>query len=55
MALALGRLVRAGYLAGTEYRQGNQPPGVAPDYLEIKVLERGLRTSGAWPPADPSR
>jgi hypothetical protein len=52
--LALGRLIRAGYLGGTEYRQGNQPPGVRPDYLEIKVFERGLRASGAWPSADPS-
>ena len=52
VSLAIGRLIRAGYLRGTEYRQGNQPPGVRPDYLEINVLERGLRASGAWPPAD---
>ncbi|MEA2825786.1 MAG: hypothetical protein QOG43_225 [Actinomycetota bacterium] len=49
LALALRRLIQAGYVAGTEYRRGNDDG--PPDYLELRLLERGLRASGAWPPA----
>lgn len=49
VALALRRLIQAGYVAGTEYRRGNDDG--PPDYVELRLLERGLRAAGAWPPA----
>ena len=49
VSLAVRRLVAAGYVAGTEYREGNESG--PPDFIELRLLERGLRASGAWPPA----
>ncbi|MEA2687358.1 MAG: hypothetical protein QOE93_2553 [Actinomycetota bacterium] len=48
ISLALRRLIEAGYVAGTEYREGNDPG--PPDFVELRLLERGLRAAGAWPP-----
>lgn len=44
--LALRRLVLADFVSVTEYREGTGGP---PRYLDIHLLERGLRTAGAWP------
>ena len=49
VSLALRRLVQAAYVAGTEYRRGDDDG--PPDFVQLHLLERGLRASGAWPPA----
>lgn len=46
IGLALRRLAKAGFVDATEYREGAGGP---PRFLDIQLLERGLRAAGAWP------
>ncbi len=46
VALALRRLVKADFIGATEHREGT---GGRPRFLNIVLLERGLRAAGAWP------
>jgi DNA-binding transcriptional ArsR family regulator len=46
--LALRRLLKANFVAATQYREGTGGPS---QFLGIQLIERGLRAAGAWPNA----